>query len=176
MDIQKAFNYLSLNYDFSKIFSHNSNYNFPNNERIYLDETGLKGQRLYKFLLEKTEVIASKYIQDRYFVALVNFSPEKSKKEDYILSDMEQFNLALPDEYFYHEEYIEEDEWFIKCLFFYEYKNPIKSYFDGILSCHIPTRNKKKFLKCEPFIFDLELKYRVDLYDDRGMDILFLRN
>jgi len=175
MEIDESFNYLISNYDFAKIFSHNSNYNFPNNERIYLDNTGLKGKRLHSHLLEKTSRIASNYVKSEFLVALVEFSPENSEKEGYILRDMDEYNLALPEAYLYHEEFIEEDEWFIKCLFFYECKNTLESYFNGVLTRHIAGLNRKKYLKPEPFIFDLELNYRIDLYDDRGMDILFLR-
>lgn len=172
-DIELAFNKIEQSYDIKVLFSYALYHKFDNVERIYLDEFNVEGIELFLFLINYLYELMKSNFTDSIYICLVNFSNKKlfnlpkKKKES-----MKYLNINISNDKIQKTYFLEDDEWYVN-LFFYkeEFKN-IKKYLWGILS--------KNFLGIEPvlnmelFFISNDLSKLINIYDDRGVDIMKL--
>ena len=173
---------------FKSIVSKNNKYSIfhigpynhcDNSDRIYLDNIVFKDAErnidsIKNAILEVTDEILGK----DFFVCFVDYNSEaKSNISELDKSDCEQLvkcKIELPSELYFETNYIDEDEWFCSLIFYKELRLDYMEYFQLILNRHLNMPNKP-YLPFDTFIIDRNLEWLVNLYDDRGMDIVKLK-
>jgi len=142
--------------------------------RIYLDELDEEIKTDLQLLTTTVLNKISKLFKDSFFVCLVTFTQEKSvffPKED--LTQLTNCGIPLPIEFQFEQTYIELDEWYANYLFFKESKTSLKRYVKGILATYLSEN--EPYINLDVFFISNNLEKLVNLYDDRGMDIVELK-
>lgn len=170
--------------DYSEIISKNEResifrpgpYNHCRNaKRIYLDDLGeeIKSNfdSLTDFILKKTDNLLGEY----FFVCLVTYTEDKRVLfPDKELMQLKNCNIPLPSEFKFDQAYIDDDEWYSNYLFFKERKKFLRNYVKGILAPSLSPVDP--LINLDVFFISSDLKILINLYDDRGMDIVELKS
>jgi hypothetical protein len=86
---------------------------------------------------------------------------------------LDLLSINIPNNCIKREFHIEEDELYIQLFFFEVNFDDILKYLWGLLSSNF--RGIEPFLQMEIFFISKDLKTLINVYDDRGMDILELK-
>jgi hypothetical protein len=145
----------------------------PDSKRIYLDEFGLEKKDLLPFLKKYVYELIEPVLGQTFYVCLVSNSEDKINifPQD-SLNHLESCKIETPIEFVHDNEYIHEDEWYNHYLFYKETGSNLQKYINGILGHLIKT---EPYLDMEVFFIDNSLKTLINLYDDRGIDIVNLK-
>ena len=173
MTPKEVLDHLLEKFDVNDLF-HPGPYNSEglNGERIYLDETGLKGKRLYNHHVEFINDLIGSFFRDGVYICLATSSLENDTyfpKED--LDQVENCGIHIPPIAAYHMEYIDEDECFRHYILYAERPKNIEKYVHHSIANHIQDVDFP-YWPCDIFLLNSELNKMVNIYDDRGMDII----
>lgn len=173
---------------FKSIVSKNDKYSIfhvgPNNHcedsnRIYLDNIAFKDQaRNIDSIKSVISKVTKEILGKDFFVCFVDNNYEnKSQVSELEKGDFEQLvncKIEIPREHYFETNYIDEEEWFTSFIFYKELRLNSMEYFEFILNRFLGIPNKP-FLPFDTFLIDKNLEWLVNLYDDRGIDIVKLK-
>jgi hypothetical protein len=113
------------------------------------------------------------YFSESLYIGMIYTDNKYTKKlQKKTLDSLEFLNICIPENCIRREFYIDDDELYIKLFFFEINIDDIKKYLWGLLSTNF--RGIEPFLQMEIFFISNDLKTLINVYDDRGMDILEL--
>jgi hypothetical protein len=173
MNLDSVFKAIQKKNDKFSIF-HPGPYNLcPDSKRIYLDEFGLEKEELFYFLRKYVHELIAPILGQTFYVCLVSHSEEKMKAfPQESLNHLESCKIQTPINFLYDSEYVNDDEWHNHYLFYNETDSTLQKYIDGILGYLIES---KPCFNMEVFFIDKSLETLINIYDDRGMDIVNLK-
>jgi len=156
-------------YPIETIFSLGLYHKFNNVQRIYLDKLfGKKYDESIDYVTNLVKINMGK----QFYVCLVDYSDfEMSFFDKHSIANLNKIQIQIPNYNIYMTKYIKDDEWYEQYLMFIDYNINIKKYISGIIN---RVRFNKPSINTNVFFVDLNLKMVINLYDDRGLDILKL--
>lgn len=153
--------------DFSieKLFVHGLYHRYDGVRRLYLDHMFDKNnEEKIKFVYNTIEPI----LGESYYVCLSSFSDTPPNETESIFKFIDS-KLASPSEIKFVKKYMEDDEGYCIFLIYKDSKLNLLKYISGIIN----TVNLGEIIiNYEVFFMDLYFNTIIDVYDDRGMDIL----
>lgn len=171
MSIQEIYKEIITKNNEQHIF-HTGPYNHcENSERIYLDELFINNSDRIVLLRDFIMKNFKRFYNYDFYVCLVTFSDDNLEKfPQEVLLRLKDCNIQLPIENSYSSKYIQDDEWYAHYLFFKESKYHFEKYINSILYDY-----NEPSIYSDVFIINKELSELVNIYDDRGMDIVQLK-
>jgi hypothetical protein len=173
-DEQRIFEKIESTYDIKELFSLGLYHKYEKVNREYLDKFDKKGIDLFLFLIDYISDLMIKYFSDSLYVAMLYSDNKYEKKlQKKTIDNLKYLNINIPANCIKREYFLPDDELHTKLFFFEEdYKN-IKKYLWGLLSRNF--MGIEPSLNMEIFFISKDLKTLINVYDDRGMDILELK-
>jgi len=169
VDLIDAYNRLKKSYDLSILFSLGLYHKYKNVNRIYLDENEeLKNINSYIKYLDKSFF---KIFGNTVYVCLVDYTEQECNSfpnEELTLLKKCGIDIKETDSK-YFSKYIEDEERYAHYLLHVVKKNNLNLYIKGLLSLHL---DKEPYFTSNMFILSEDLKYLINLYDDRGVDVM----
>ncbi|MFA8301428.1 MAG: hypothetical protein ACEPOV_14770 [Hyphomicrobiales bacterium] len=170
------YNFESLEaYGLDRIFTLGLKHSFENVKRVYLDELNVSGISGFLKLIDYTKKIIKPLIGDEFFICFVSQSDKvfsKSCKRQ--LSMLTFLGLKKPSEIYMKDIFLEEEERFMRYLFFLDSLSSLETYIWGALASEYEGVNITPYIAGDIFIISQDLRYVINIYDDRGLDILKL--
>lgn len=175
MTPKAVLDHLVTKYDANDLF-HPGPYNSKGitGERIYLDEIGLKGGELYNHLVKLIDDKIGSLFNKGLYVCIATSSWEDTSnypKED--LEHVKKCGIKVPTTAAYSKKYISDEEWYRHYLLFEEQPENLRQYIHYSIANHI-QEIESTYWPCDIFILNSTLNIMVNIYDDRGMDIIEL--
>lgn len=172
MDLHLMLELLRKKFDLNSLFSLGLYNKFDNVNRIFLDEICDKN---YKFdsVYSYAEKVFKTKIKSDFFVCMVTYTENPTNvfpsQELEQLSDNE---IDIPTKFIYWSAYNNEEEWYVHYLFYEEKEIFLPKYISGLLARHL--LDNKPYIGSEMFFIPQAGDVMINMYDDRGMDILEL--
>lgn len=172
-DLKMIFMKIEESYDIKDLFSYALYHKYNNVKRVYLDVFELKGVQLFLFLINFICDIMKNYFSETMYICLVSFDNEnmiKLPKEK--IKSLKLLDINIPKASIKKQYYLEEDEFYVTLYFFEEKFQNINKYIWGLLACNFSEI--EPCLQMSMFFISKDLTSLVNVYDDRGMDIMKL--
>lgn len=171
MEASEAYNLLKSKFDLEHLFSVGHFHKYENVIRIHLDEKiELNSVKDYEsFFLD----LFKDYFTDSIFICLTTQSWKKTStfpKLEKNRLNKAGINIDIESS-MYFSKYIKEEEWYVHSLFYKADKLDLVKYYPSILN---NIEDVKHFFWSDVFIVSEDLKYCINIYDDRGVDITSL--
>lgn len=175
MELKTAIENIRKKHTLKKVFSLGIFNRFENCKRIYLDRLNKKGLDLFIYLVRNITSKMKLIFRNGYFVCILSYSNAELKNIPYsTLKVFKIFNIKIPKDHVYIQEYCKEDEIFLHYLFFRENPTNLEKLIWFCLSRNFT--HIKPYSNSDIFFFTLNTDLIINLYDDRGIDILILEN
>ncbi len=172
-DLEIIFTKIEQSYNIKDLFSYALYHKYDNVKRVYLDEFELSGIQLFLFLINFICDVMKNYFSETVYICLVNFDNEnltKLPKEK--IKAMKLLDINIPKASIKKQYYLEEDEFYVTLFFFEEKFQKINKYLWGLLACNF--LGIEPYLQMGMFFISKDLSSLINVYDDRGMDIMKL--
>ncbi|TNE54019.1 MAG: hypothetical protein EP338_09005 [Bacteroidetes bacterium] len=169
-ELKKIFDYFDARFDLNKLFSVGIYHRFRNVERIYLDEMQSSFDKI-EYLKRN---IISKIENDELYACMVTYT--EVAQENFPGNSIIELNRCGIDterEVVFKCLFDEEEEWYSNLLFFKLNYVEIEKFISGVL---FRTESKRRSFSSEFFIVNYTTKKVINVYDDRGVDILEIGN
>lgn len=173
MDVNSAISLLENKYDIKLLFSLGLYNKFDKVDREYFDELNLKELELYIYLKKYLTRKLRTLLGEKYFVCLVLYFEEECDNdlsED--LESIKECGIQIPNNNVSFTRYIEEEELYAHYIFFEDCEDNLQKYIAETLA--IDLLNVDPVMPCNVFYVKSDLTKVVNIYDDRGMDVLSL--
>lgn len=172
MNLEEDFNRLKAKYDLGEIFSQALIFTFENVERIYLDEIRGKSNKIRFDKIIRYVLNELSFLSDQIYICAVSGADQVSglfAKEG--IDTLKRLGIVVPDKKICFSQYNEDYECEFAYLFYEENKENIIKYVHGVIGAglHINPSFKSEV---DIYFIDLESKKIINIYDDRGMDIV----
>jgi len=173
-DLAAIYNILIENNEKTDIF-HPGPFNLTDNsERIHLDELFKPTKENFNAIVDFVLHVFNEYLDKRYLVGIIDHSETNQLDLDKeVKTSVEECGIILSEEYVIDSFYEPEDLWYTTIRLQYDIDSNLKKYIEGILRPHIHIEGP--YLKAEIVFISLNADYLLNLYDDRGIDIVQLR-
>jgi len=173
MKLDRVVSFLDKWYDIRLLFSPGIYNKFDNSDREYFDELNLKGSKLFYFLNNYLKYKLEDLLGDRFYVCLVFYSEDERGSD---LSDkiqlVKECGINIPSDYVSVNRYIEDYEVYCNYFFYEESVDNLSKYISGTLAIDLMEGIPR--LPCDAFYIKRDMTKVVNVYDDRGMDVVNL--
>lgn len=173
MDTEKALLILEGKLALRNLFSVGPGKGTLNVYRYHLDEYPIKGLDLFAFLHHQLSNDVQMRMGAEFFVCLSRrTSSPKKKYPNKALKEVRFLGIEVPEDAVYRCESPEEEGDSMNLLFYPGNPQDISKYVWGVLAHNFPK--VEPALNSDVFFVSADLKRMVNIYDDRGMDVVEL--
>lgn len=174
-ELELIFEKIEKNYDLNDLFSAGPYNRYENTKRIYFDNIKKRGIDRFLFLIELIEKYMRKQFSDSIYICLIDYDFTYQKKlPKKKVSQFEYTGIKIPKLCAKRDFYDMEAEWYIKLHFFEENIGNIKKYLWGSLAGNFSDIDIQPILRLDIYFISKDLSTLINIYNDRGMDIMKL--
>lgn len=161
---------LLKNQSLDDLFSVGLYHRFKRVNRFFLDELFDKN---YSKSISFVSDHILQIVGDKFYVCLVDYSEiDLNFFNAETLSNIDANGIDIPKSRLFFSKYISEDDWYGQYLFYEESGTNIGKYVSGIINR--VSRDKPSLIP-EVYYLNFNLNTLINVYDDRGMDIMTIK-